>query len=191
MRKDLIKSRGKLVIDHSRSRSMARTSCANSISNNIPNNNVPTVKFQQQQQQQTFTPPSNLDTKNTQDLVAKILTSIVFAHYSESQTPGTFHETIDSMLLANNLPKVNLQQQTVTKIFSNFLHQSKDTIIEGFSTPPENNVVQEIINVSDNTIEHNLRTTNVMETEQADHGFKRSLESSPEAPKKETRNGNH
>ena len=76
----------------------------------------------------------------------------MFAHYSESQRPGTFHEIIDSMLLANNLPKVNFPQQTVTKIFSNLLHQSKDTIIEGFSTPTENNVVQEIINVNDNII---------------------------------------
>ena len=49
VRKDLIKSRGKTVRDRSRSRSMARTSYANSITNNISN-----VKFQQQQQ--TFTP---------------------------------------------------------------------------------------------------------------------------------------
>ena len=122
--------------------------------------------------------------KNTQDLVAKILTSIVFAHYSESQRPGTFQETMDSMLLANNLPKVNFPQQIVTKVFSNLLRQSKDTIIEGFNTPTENNVVEEIITVSENIVEHNIRTTNVMETEQTDHGFKRALVSSPEAPKK-------
>ena len=108
----------------------------------------------------------------------------MFAHYSESQRPGTFQETIDSMLLANNLPKVNFPQKIVTKVFSNLLHQSKDTIIECFSTPTENNVVEEIITVSENIVEHNIRTTNVMETEQTDHGFKRELESSPEAPKK-------
>ena len=122
--------------------------------------------------------------KNTQDLVAKILTSIVAAHYAESQQPGTFQETIDSMLVANNLPKVNFPQQIVTKTFNNLLHQSKDDIIDIISTPPENNVVQEIINVSDNLKEQNLITTNIMETEQTEHGYKRALESSPEAPKK-------
>ena len=184
VRKDLIKSRGKLVRDRSRSRSMARTSYASSISNNVSNNNnVPNVKFPQQQQQQSFTPPSAMDTKNTQDLVAKILTFIVAAHYAKSQQPGTFQETIDSMLVANNLPKVNFPQQIVTKTFNNLLHQLKDDIIDIISTSPENNVVQEIINVSDNIIEHSLRPTNDMETEQTEHGFKRALESSPEAPK--------
>ena len=52
---------------------------------------------QQQQQQQTFSPPSNLDNQNTKDLVAKIITSIVFVHYTESQMPGSFQSTIDAM----------------------------------------------------------------------------------------------
>ena len=166
---------------------MARASYASSITNNVSNNNnVPNVKFpqQQQQQQQSFIPPSAMDTKNTQDLVAKNLTSIVAAHYAESQQPGTFQETIDAMLVANNLPKVNFPQQIVTKTFNNLLHQSKDDIIDIISTPPENNVVQEIINVSDNLIEHRFKPTNEMETEQTEHGYKRALESSPKAPKK-------
>ena len=183
MRKDLIKSRGKTVRDRSRSRSMARMSFANTVTNNTPNNNIPNIKFQQQHQQQTFTPPSNLDTKNTQDLVAKIITSIVFAHYSEAQIPGTFQKTVDAMVLANGLPKVNFPQEIVTKEFEKLLHQSKDNIIEGISTPTKN-VVEEIITVSENIVQHNIRTTNVMETEQTDHGFKHALESSPEAPKK-------
>ena len=187
VRKDLIKSRGKQVRDRSRSRSMARATYASSITNNVSNNNnAPNVnvKFPQQQQQQSFIPPSAMDTKNTQDLVAKILTSIVAAHYAESQQPGTFQETVDAMLVANNLPKVNFPQQIVTKTFNNLLHQSKDDIIDIISTPPENNEVQEIINVSDNLIEQSLKPTNEMETEQTKHGYKRALESSPEAPKK-------
>ena len=101
---------------------MARATYASSITNNVlNNNNAPNVnvKFpqQQQQQQQSFIPPSAMDTKNTQDLVAKILTSIVVAHYAESQQPGTFQETVDAMLVANNLPKVNFPPANCNKNF--------------------------------------------------------------------------
>ena len=89
---------------------------------------------------------------------------------------------VDAMFLANGLPKVNFPQQIVTKEFKNLLHQSKDNIIESISTPQEN-VVEEIITANENLVEH-IRTTNVMETEQTDHGFKRALKTSPEAPKK-------
>ena len=104
----------------------------------------------------------------------------MFAHDSEVQIPGTFQKTVDAMFLVNGLPKVNFPQEIVTKEFEKLLHQSKDNIIEGISTPTKN-VVEEIITVSENIVEHNIRTTNVMETE---HGFKPALESSPEAPKK-------
>ena len=57
VRKDLIKSRGKLVRDRSRSRSMARTSSANSITNNIPNNNIPKCKVPTTTATANFYPP--------------------------------------------------------------------------------------------------------------------------------------
>ena len=106
VRKELIKTRGKEVRERSRSRSVVRVTYANTATNNtIPN-------ARSQQQQQTFTPPppfpsSNLDMQNTTDLVAKIITSIVFAHYTESQMPGTFQSTDVAMFKENGLPKVN------------------------------------------------------------------------------------
>ena len=93
----------------------------------------------------------------------------MFALYVESQMPGSFQKSVDEMFKENGLPKVNFPQQIVTNEFKNLLNQSK------------NNIVEEISTVNENIVEH-VSTTNVMETEQTDHGFKRALEKSPEAP---------
>ena len=75
-----------------------------------------------------------MDSKNTKDLVAKIITSIVFAHYTESQKPGSFQSTIDAMFKENGLPKVNFPQQIVTKEFKNLLQQTSSDLDEQINT---------------------------------------------------------
>ena len=93
--------------------------------------------------------------------VAKIITSIVFAHYTESQLPSSFQSTIDAMFKENGLPKVNFPQQIVTKAFKKLLQQTTSNLKE------------------------NSKVNEKMETDQTEHHNKQVREmSSPEVPKK-------
>ena len=101
VRKKLIKERSKDVRERSRSRSRARQ---------VIYANMVTPK----QQQQFFSPLTNVDGQNTRDIVAKIITSITFAHYVETLKPGSFQSSMDAMFQENNLPKVNFPSSLIT-----------------------------------------------------------------------------
>ena len=127
VRKRLIKERGKDVRERCRSRSRARqVTYADSV----------TPKQQQQQQQQFFLPSTNVDGQNMRDLVAKILTSITFAHYVEALKPGSFQNSMDAMFKENNLPKVNFPSSLITNEFRNLLDKTQNNTNETQNIDP-------------------------------------------------------
>ena len=116
VRKQLIKTRGKELSERSRSRS--RTQIDRTYAG------ITTEQPQPQRYQQQYQQSSIPDTKDTKQLISKILTSIVYAHYTETLTPGSFHNTIKEMFEINGLPQVNFPQNIVTTNISEILKDS-------------------------------------------------------------------
>ena len=138
VRKRIIKERSKDVRERSRSRSRARqVTYADSVN----------PQHQQQQQQKFFSPPTNANANvnveghNTKDLVAKIITSITFAHYYETLKPGSFQNTMDQMFKENNLPQVNFPANLIGKEFSNLLDKTQDNVNVNVNAAQSNEVI--------------------------------------------------
>ena len=104
IRKTLIKNRMKEIRDRSKSRTRA------------------------QQQNQTYAEAArpqaqseikNLNIEPTQmkEMIAKIMTSIIYAQCIEVHSPGSFQDTMDTMLVLNNLPKVKFPAQQMSEGF--------------------------------------------------------------------------
>ena len=166
VRKRLIKERSKDGRERSRSRSRAR---------HVTYADLVTPKQQQQQQQQYFSPPTNVDGQNTRDLVAKIITSITFAHYIETLKPGSFQSTMDDMFKENDLPKVNFPTSLIGNEFRNFLDKTQNNVNEtqNTDTPVE-------VNNANNKV--NNKVTNDMDLEY--HNKREREENSPVASRK-------
>ena len=119
VRKDLIKTRAKDVRERSRSRSKSRhVSYASTVNNSGQQQSIPNV---------------NVNSQETKELVSKIITSIVFAYYMESQIPGSFQSNVDEMFKLNGLPLVKFPQNIATKEFQNLIKDATGNV-----SPPEN-----------------------------------------------------
>ena len=136
IRKRLIKERGKEVRERSRSRSVARqVSYASVVSSNVNvNANMQNNPRQPQQQQSILTNP-NINSKDTKDLVSKIITSIVYAHYMESLCPNSFQNTIDEMFKINGLPKVKFPTNIVTTQIQSLINDASNVTSESQNLP--------------------------------------------------------
>ena len=105
VRKDLIKTRAKDVRERSRSRSKPRhVSYASTVNYSGQQQSFPNVNV-------------NVNSQDTKELVSKIITSIAFSHYMESQFPGSFQRNVDEMFKLNGLPLVKFPQNIVIRSY--------------------------------------------------------------------------
>ena len=83
------------------------------------------------QQQSQTTPILSMNSEETKNLVAKIITSAAYSHYMEVFQPGTFQANMNKMFDLNNIPRVNFPADIITMnfkgIYSDTLSQMQQT----------------------------------------------------------------
>ena len=72
-----------------------------------------------------------MNSEETKNLVAKIITSVAYSHYMEVFQPGTFPANMNKMFDLNNIPIVNFPAdiiiENVKDIYSDTLSQMQQT----------------------------------------------------------------
>ena len=103
VRRELIKEKSKEVRTRSRSRSQHRQPYANIVTGGAS-------------QSQTTQPIDiNVNREETKNIIAKVITSIAYAHYIEAFSPGTFQQNINEIFELNNIPRLNFPQNIITE----------------------------------------------------------------------------
>ena len=77
------------------------------------------------QQQSQTTPILSMNSEETKNLVAKIMTSVAYSHYMEVFQPGTFQTNMNKMFDLNNIPRVNFPAEILTE---NVKDKYRDTL---------------------------------------------------------------
>ena len=55
-----------------------------------------------------------MNREETKNIIAKLITSIAYAHYIEAFSPVTFQQNINEIFELNNIPRLNFPQNIIT-----------------------------------------------------------------------------